>query len=405
MIEMYDFMSVVMYPDLKNRREFVHDCWLIAQGKDNEELKMALSRDPYFYVNRNDLLVLLKSNDIKMITHLLSTDCMIHITTDIGYKLISIKHAQVDKNQQTVVKFLDFFSVMIENKREEQYVVDAAVIFTHKQTLGFLEDMSEYVIPEEVIKILILARKFRLSIQFLQISKAPFVIEYFTNAIEANAYDIAFYLVKVYEDEIFQNYQKAITAHVKSYQLNKRFLKSKLHMSKMLLSIFNFQSAKVFLEILQFSLNDISIEGNIFAHSGNPLLVMCLLYELLLNMIKKFYSLKNACSTMMVQIMKMSLDYIESVDDENFLTSVMIEKDYSGRDSLRIAVELELLDLIQAPKVEAIIKRIYNSDFDQAGNLFEMSTSYQIVFGNKNVNLDPEEDMRFYKKRDIEKVP
>jgi len=71
MIEMYDFMSVVMYPDLKNRRDFVHDCWLIAQGKENEELKMALSRDPYFYVNRNDLLVLLKLNDIKMITHIL----------------------------------------------------------------------------------------------------------------------------------------------------------------------------------------------------------------------------------------------------------------------------------------------------------------------------------------------
>jgi len=158
--------------------------------------------------------------------------------------------------------------------------------------------MSEYVIPEEVIKILILARKFRLSIQFLQISKAPFVIEYFTNAVEANAYDIAFYLVKVYEDEIFSNYHKAINSHVKSYQLNKRFLKSKLHMSKMLLPIFNFNSAKVFLEILQFSLNDLSIEGNIFSHSANPLLVMCLLYELLGNMIKKFYSLKNACSTM-----------------------------------------------------------------------------------------------------------
>jgi hypothetical protein len=71
MIEMYDFMSVVMYPDLQNRREFIHDCWLIAQGKENEELKMALSRDPYFYVNRNDCLVLLKLNDIKMITHLL----------------------------------------------------------------------------------------------------------------------------------------------------------------------------------------------------------------------------------------------------------------------------------------------------------------------------------------------
>ena len=30
MITKYDFMSVVMYPDLRNRREFVHDCWMIA---------------------------------------------------------------------------------------------------------------------------------------------------------------------------------------------------------------------------------------------------------------------------------------------------------------------------------------------------------------------------------------
>jgi hypothetical protein len=74
--------------------------------------------------------------------------------------------------------------------------------------------------------------------------------------------------------------------------------------------------------------------------------------------------------------MKMAIKYIESVDDENFLTTVMLERDYSGRDSLRIAVELELLDLIQAPKIEAIIKRIYNSDYDMPGILYEMSTSY-----------------------------
>lgn len=80
----------------------------------------------------------------------------------------------------------------------------------------------------------------------------------------------------------------------------------------------------------------------------------------------------------------MAIDYIESVDDENFLTTVMLEKDYTGRDSLRIAVELELLEMIQAPKVEAIIKRIYYSDYDQSGNLFQMSTSYQILFANKN---------------------
>ena len=146
--------------------------------------------------------------------------------------------------------------------------------------------------------------------------------------------------------------------------MNKQFLKSKLHMSKMLLSIFNFQSAKIFLEIIHSQINDNSLEGNLFAHSCNPLLNMCLLYELLLNIIKKFFSLNNICKTIMKTTMEMAIQYIESVDDENFLTAVMLERDFSGRDALRISVELELLDLIQAPKVEAIIKRIYNSDFD-----------------------------------------
>jgi len=98
----------------------------------------------------------------------------------------------------------------------------------------------------------------------------------------------------------------------------------------------------------------------------------------------------------------MAILYIENVDDENFLTSVMLEKDFSGRDSLRIAVELELLELIQLIKVEAIIKRIYCSDFEQLGSIMEMSTSYQMVFGG---HADIEHDYRFYKKRDIEHAP
>ena len=79
---------------------------------------------------------------------------------------------------------------------------------------------------------------------------------------------------------------------------------------------------------------------------------------------------------MMDKIMIMAINYIESVDDENFLTAVMLEQDYSGRDFLKIAVDLELLDLIQAPKVEAVIKIVYNSNYEQLGDVFQMSTTY-----------------------------
>lgn len=75
MVNEYDFMNVVMYPNLKNRREFVHDAWVIAKATENEELKMAISKDPYFYLTRKDLLILLETKDDEMIKHLLSTDC------------------------------------------------------------------------------------------------------------------------------------------------------------------------------------------------------------------------------------------------------------------------------------------------------------------------------------------
>jgi len=236
--------------------------------------------------------------------------------------------------------------------------------------LKFLNTHKKFVFNDQVIKILILARRFRLSLQFKDNEKIPFNIEFFTNAIESNSYDIAFYLLKVFDEEINLNGQKAIDTHVKSYEINRQFLKSKLHMSKMMINIFNFNSAKIFLEIILTQINDTSLENNLFSHCSNPLLAMCLLYELLTLIIKKFFSLNNICQTIKSRTMELALEYIESVDDENFLTAVMSENDFSGRDALRIAVDLELLDLIQAPKVEAIIKRIYNSDFDQAGNLF-----------------------------------
>ena len=92
---------------------------------------------------------------------------------------------------------------MIDNKRKDKHQLESEVIFPHQEILDFLEEHSSHIIPEEVIKILILARRFRLSLQYMQISKTPFQPDFLTNAIDSNAYDIAFYLIKIYEDEIY----------------------------------------------------------------------------------------------------------------------------------------------------------------------------------------------------------
>lgn len=63
MILDFDFMSLVMYPELKNRREFVHNAWFIAKLTENTELKVAISNDPYFFITRDDILKLLITKD------------------------------------------------------------------------------------------------------------------------------------------------------------------------------------------------------------------------------------------------------------------------------------------------------------------------------------------------------
>ena len=61
---------------------------------------------------------------------------------------------------------------------------------------------------------------------------------------------------------------------------------------------------------------------------------------------QKFFSLKNLCYNCNQKIEETAIIYIDSVVDQNFLTELMLEKDYTGRDSLRMFVELELLVLI-----------------------------------------------------------
>jgi len=156
MVEKYDFMSVVMYPDLTSRREFVHDCWVIAKASENDELKISITGDLYFYLTREDILDLLRTHDDKMITHILNTNCKLYCVEDISYKLISIKHGQVDKNQMTIVRMTDFISVLLMNKRADNHNSNSQIIFSHNYILKFFETHKRFINNDELTKILIL---------------------------------------------------------------------------------------------------------------------------------------------------------------------------------------------------------------------------------------------------------
>lgn len=63
MLHKYDFITIVMYQEMRSRRDFVHDCWVIAKLQESEELMLAITHDPYFFITRDDILDLLKSEN------------------------------------------------------------------------------------------------------------------------------------------------------------------------------------------------------------------------------------------------------------------------------------------------------------------------------------------------------
>lgn len=132
---------------------------------------------------------------------LLKIQCKLLIQEDVSYKLVMIKKGQVNTNQQTQLSLVDFISVMVMNKRASQDS-EGQVIFTHENIVSFCKRHESFFEVNQAIKVFILSRKFRLALQYLTSKELPveFEMEFFTFAIEANAYDIVFFLLQRYED-------------------------------------------------------------------------------------------------------------------------------------------------------------------------------------------------------------
>lgn len=79
MMEDYEFITIVMYPNLSKRRDFVHNCWIIAKERENMEFKQAVAADKSFYLTREDLLILAKTKDNVMINFILEIGSKLYV--------------------------------------------------------------------------------------------------------------------------------------------------------------------------------------------------------------------------------------------------------------------------------------------------------------------------------------
>ena len=84
---------------------------------------LEIIHDPYFYLDGEDILNLLKSksnNLDNIIQNIIENECK-YLCKTAGYQLAALTKSQVDKNQMTTVKIYHFLYALLKNKCEDHY--------------------------------------------------------------------------------------------------------------------------------------------------------------------------------------------------------------------------------------------------------------------------------------------
>ena len=79
MLHKYDFLSIIIYPDLIARKLFVHDAWVIAKYTECYEFKMTVINDKFFYITRDDIFQLIHSDDDEIIDYMLKIEVKLEL--------------------------------------------------------------------------------------------------------------------------------------------------------------------------------------------------------------------------------------------------------------------------------------------------------------------------------------
>lgn len=73
---------------------------------------------------------------------------------------------------------------------------------------------------------------------------------------------------------------------------------------------------------------------------------MCVLYELTVQVKKQFFSLNNLCILILEKTKHYMEEYVNQTDDLILLSDLLLEKDLSGKDSLQLIKDNELLEIL-----------------------------------------------------------
>jgi len=219
---------------------------------------------------------------------------------------------------------------MLEQKWSSQEIREKIQNYCQK---GKLEQNDE----RELFLLFALKRKIKL-MSFLINSeefRMEFTEENFIDIIENSAYDVGVLLYREYFLLINDKVERITSLLVNAFTENNGMLEAKTFLLKRFVKKMNYEQASTFLEAIEKGVKNQS-RGNLLILSLNVIKSSCLLIELLEMVRDQFSFLDRRIDEIKNVICGIAKEYMQTVDNEEEMQYLLLEKDFDNRDSLNI---------------------------------------------------------------------
>ena len=235
---------------------------------------------------------------------------------------------------------------------------------------------------EEILTVAIMKGKYSLTQKLIDKYKIPFNIAFVNTALEYNRTDIVFLLRIIYPQSFARHEKSYISSLILSFERSNINWLAKMHLLKTMIEHISYiKSEQVWIHIVK------SIESenpliNPLYFTPNVLLFSCNLIELCILLRNKFSFLSSYSERIQAHVSKFAGIFIEKIDDDETLRSLVFEKDFESRDSLDLLSYYNIVDIMNNKNMDKIALELWSSQYDIKGNLMSTSSVYKIVMGN-----------------------
>ena len=157
-----------------------------------------------------------------------------------------------------------------------------------------------------------------------------------------------------------------------------------LYLVRKLIKYFSLKAVKNLLKAFETLLNFNDEMNPVIFYSYNQFKIFVLLAEILELLSRSFSTLSYNCKLLSSKCLKISEEIQNSIDEDNQLRELVVEKDLVGRSVLEIISDNKFLSLLKNNLIEKIIDEQWNGMYDLNGGLLESSSAYQSLFVSLN---------------------